>query len=245
MKLLLISPATPATFWSFAHVMSIISRKAAYPPLGLLTVATMFPREWELKLIDLNVSRLSDADIAGADFVLISAMLVHAESVRRIVDRCGHHRTPVIGGGPLFTTGRERFPEVEHVVIGKSEDVVPALVEDMKAGKVKGTYSAPKRPELSRTPIPRWDLIRLKDYATMAVQFSRGCPFNCEFCDIIEMYGRVPRIKEPDQMIRELDALLDAGWDDDIFIVDDNFIGHPRRASPCCARSSPGENAAA
>ncbi|MHC5108366.1 MAG: B12-binding domain-containing radical SAM protein [Planctomycetota bacterium] len=229
-NLLLVSPATPGTFWSFAHVMSLISRKAAYPPLGLLTVAAMFPREWKLKVVDLNVSRLSDADIATADYVLISAMIVHAESVREIVRRCRQHGKPVIGGGPLFTTGGEKFPEVEHVVAGEAEDVVPVLIEDMRSGKVKPSYAAPERPVLSSTPLPRWDLIRLRDYATMAVQFSRGCPFNCEFCDIIEMYGRVPRIKDPGQMIRELDALLDAGWNNDIFIVDDNFIGHPRMA---------------
>ncbi len=230
MRLLLLSPATPGTFWSFAHVMSLISRKAAFPPLGLLTVAAMFPREWQLKVVDLNVSPLSDADIAWADYVLISAMRVHAESVGEIVARCGQQSKTMIGGGPLFSTGRELFPQVQHVVIGEAEDVMPALIADMQAGQLHPTYQSPHKPELAGTPIPRWDLIRLRDYATMAVQFSRGCPFNCEFCDIIQMYGRTPRIKQPSQLIAELDALLDAGWSDDIFIVDDNFIGHPRMA---------------
>lgn len=226
MNILMVSPRTPDTFWSFNHVMPFISRRTAFPPLGLLTVAGMLPRDWGLRLVDLNVRSLRDADIAWADYVFISGMIVHAESAHRVIARCIALGKPIIAGGPLFSTGRERFPELQHVVINEAEDVMPALVEDLRAGTLKPSYQSAVRPDVTRTPIPRWDLLRLKDYATMSVQFSRGCPFNCEFCDIIVMNGRVPRTKAPAQMIAEMESLLAAGWDGPIFIVDDNFIGN-------------------
>lgn len=226
MNVLLVSAATPDTFWSFKHVMPFISRRAAFPPLGLLTVAAMLPRSWDLRLIDLNVTTLTEKDLAWADYVLISAMIVQADSARDVIARSRAHGKPVIAGGPLFTTGHERFPEVEHFVLGEAEDVMPELVADMESGDLKHFYKSAQRPDVTGTPIPRWDLIRLKQYATMPLQFSRGCPFDCEFCDIIVMNGRKPRVKTPEQMIRELDSLVDAGWNDSIFIVDDNFIGN-------------------
>lgn len=230
MNVLLVSPATPASFWSYKHVLPLISRKAAFPPLGLLTVAGMLPKEWNLKLVDMNVSRLGDADIEWADYVFLSAMIIQADSSRAVVARCTAKGKAVVAGGPLFTTGHDRFPEIRHFVLGEAEDVMPALVQDMIVGDVKQTYRTADRPDITTTPAPRWDLVRLKDYATMSVQFSRGCPFDCEFCDIVAMYGRVPRAKTPGQMIRELDSLIDAGWKGDIFIVDDNFIGHRAKA---------------
>ncbi|MEE9296158.1 MAG: B12-binding domain-containing radical SAM protein [Phycisphaerae bacterium] len=226
MKVLLVSPATPDTFWSFKYALRFISRKSAYPPLGLLTVAAMLPAEWKFRLVDLNVSRLTDADIDWADYVLISAMIVHADSCHRIVARCRAKSKTIIAGGPLFTTGHEQFPEIQHFVLGEAEHIMPALIEDMSSGNLKAIYQDPHKPDLTSTPVPRWDLIRFKDYAAMAVQLSRGCPFDCEFCDIIVMYGRVPRVKTPAQMVKELDALVDAGWKSEIFIVDDNFIGN-------------------
>ncbi len=229
MNILLIWPATPDTFWSFSHVMPFIARKAAFPPLGLLTVAAMLPREWNLKLIDLNVTRLRDADIAWADYVLISAMIVHERSAREVVARCSSLGTTVIAGGPLFTTGSERFPEIDHFVLGEAEELMPQVVADMENGLLKPCYQSTRKPDVTRTPIPRWDLIQLKDYATMSLQFSRGCPFNCEFCDIIVMNGRLPRIKSPSQMIAEIESLVAAGWEGSIFIVDDNFIGNKVR----------------
>lgn len=229
MNILLIWPATPDTFWSFSHVMPFISRKSAFPPLGLLTIAAMLPREWHLKLIDLNVEPLRDADIRRADFVMISAMIVHADSAREVIARCEQLKKPVIAGGPLFTTGSERFPEVHYFVKGEAEELMPELVADMTLGSLKPLYQSLKRPDVTTTPVPRWDLIRLRNYATMSLQFSRGCPFNCEFCDIIVMNGRVPRVKTPPQMIAELDSLLAAGWDGPVFIVDDNFIGNKAR----------------
>ncbi len=226
MNILLVSPATPSTFWSFQHILPFLAKKAAFPPLGLLTVAAMLPRAWHLKLVDLNVARLTDVDIDWADYVLLSAMIVQEPSVREVAARCAAHRRRVIAGGPLFTTGHQRFPEIPHFVCGEAEELMPALLADMAGGQVRPLYRHPEKPDVRHTPIPRWDLINVHDYATMSVQFSRGCPFNCEFCDIVAMYGRVPRAKTPAQMLAELDALLAAGWGSSIFIVDDNFIGH-------------------
>jgi len=230
MNILLVSPATPVSFWSYKHILPLISKKAAFPPLGLLTVAGMLPKAWNLKLVDMNVSRLADGDIEWADYVFISAMIIQTESSRAVVARCMAKGKAVVAGGPLFTTGHERFPEIPHFVLGEAEAVMPALVEDMISHSVKETYRASEKPDIKTTPVPRWDLIRFKDYATMSVQFSRGCPFDCEFCDIVATYGRVPRVKTAAQMIKELDSLVDAGWKGDIFLVDDNFIGHKAMA---------------
>lgn len=230
MNLLLVSPAVPDTFWSFRHVLPFVFKKAAFPPLGLLTIGAMLPREWSLRLVDLNVSRLRERDLAWADYVLISAMIVQEPSVREVVDRCRALGKPIIAGGPLFTTAPERFADIPHLVLGEAENVIAALVADMQAGRVQGVYQDAAKPSLESTPVPRWDLIRLADYATMPVQFSRGCPFDCEFCDIVAMYGRTPRLKTPAQFLRELDALWAAGWRSSVFVVDDNFIGHKVKA---------------
>ncbi len=229
MKLLLISPQTPDTFWSFKHVLRFVSKKAAFPPLGLLTVAAMLPRDWPLRVVDLNVARLHDDDLRWADCVMLSAMIVHQESVREIVARCAAFGKRVIAGGPLFTTGHEAYPEIPHFVLGEAEEVMPQLVEDLRNDRLQPLYKAAGWPNLEQTPEPRWDLVDLRHYVTMAVQFSRGCPFDCEFCDIIVMNGRVPRTKTPTQIVTELETLRRRGWKDMVFIVDDNFIGDKRR----------------
>lgn len=229
MKILLISPQTPDTFWSFKHAVHFVSRKASMAPLGLLTVAAMLPPGWELKLVDLNVQRLKDEDLRWADYVLLGAMIVQKDSVREIVARCAALKKTVIAGGPLFTTGHETFPEIRHFVLGEAEELMPQVVADMQNGRLQSVYRATNRPDITHTPAPRWDLINFRHYVTMSVQFSRGCPFDCEFCDIIVMNGRVPRTKTPAQLIAELDALCRRGWKDMVFIVDDNFIGNKRR----------------
>lgn len=226
MKLLLVSPRAPDTFWSFSHVMRIVAKKAAFPPLGLLTVAALLPREWELRLVDLNVRDLADADLLWADTVLLSAMIVHQESVREIARRCVDLGRPILAGGPLFTTGHERFPEIPHFVLGEAEDVMPRVIADLRAGTLQPVYRAPVFPCLAGTPVPRWDLIRPRDYVTLAAQFSRGCPYDCEFCDIIVMNGRIPRTKSPAQFVAEIETLRRLGWRDSVFVVDDNFIGN-------------------
>ncbi|MCU0770355.1 MAG: DUF4070 domain-containing protein [Verrucomicrobia bacterium] len=229
MNILLVSPETPETFWSFKHALRFVSKKASMPPLGLLTVAAMLPGDWNLKLVDLNVGRLHDRDLLWADYVLIGAMLVQQASVHEVVRRCAQLNRPIIAGGPLFTTGHESFPDIQHFVLGEAEELMPQLVGDMRSGTVQRLYQATRRPDVALTPLPRWDLIRLRDYVTLSVQFSRGCPFDCEFCDIIVMNGRVPRTKSPAQLVGELEALRQRGWKDMVFIVDDNFIGNKRR----------------
>jgi radical SAM superfamily enzyme YgiQ (UPF0313 family) len=229
MKVLLVSPRTPDTFWSFRHALDFISKKAGNPPLGLLTVAAMLPDSWNLKLVDLDVSGLRDDQILWADYVMVGGMIVHRESVKRIVARCRELGRTVIAGGPIFTTGHESFPEIEHFVLGEAEEIMDRLVADMRAGSVAHIYEAKGFPDLDRTPTPRWDLIDFKDYAGMSVQFSRGCPFQCEFCDIIVMNGRVPRTKTPARVIEELDSLRRRGWKGSLFLVDDNFIGNKRK----------------
>ena len=230
MKILLISPETPTTFWSFKYALKFISKKAAFPPLGLLTVAAMMPSEWDYRLVDLNVRRLDDGDLRWADFVMIGAMLVHADSVREIVSKCVAFSKPLIGGGPLFTTGYESFPEIEHFVLGEAEDVMPELVKNMREGRLRKIYQATHFPDVTKSPVPRWDLIDMRFYANMGLQFSRGCPFDCEFCDIVVMNGRVARTKTPEQFVSELDSLRKAGWDETVFVVDDNFIGNKQHA---------------
>jgi radical SAM superfamily enzyme YgiQ (UPF0313 family) len=229
MRILLVYPSSPDTFWSFKHVLRFVAKRAAFPPLGLLTVAALLPSDWELKLIDTNIEPLEDRDIAWADWVMLSGMIVHKDAARSIALRCAALGRPVIAGGPLFTTGHSAFPEIPHFVLGEVENVIDELVADMRAGRVKKTYRAAELPDMTRAPVPRWDLVELRHYATMPVQFSRGCPFDCEFCDIVAMYGRVPRTKRPAQLIAELEALRRAGWRDMVFIVDDNFIGNKKR----------------
>jgi len=229
MNVLLVSPQTPDTFWSFKHVLRFVSKKSTFPPLGLLTVAAMLPPAWQLKLVDLNVTWLRDEDLYRADVVMISAMLVHEASVREVVARCATLGKRVVAGGPLFTTGHEAFPEIQHFVLGEAEELMPQLVADLESGRLQKIYQASTRPSMTLTPVPRWDLVNFKHYVTMAVQFSRGCPFDCEFCDIIVMNGRVPRTKSPAQVIAELEVLRARGWKDMVFLVDDNFIGNKAR----------------
>jgi radical SAM superfamily enzyme YgiQ (UPF0313 family) len=229
MNVLLVSPRTPDTFWSFRHALPFISKKAGHPPLGLLTIGAFLPRAWNLRLVDLNVSSLADSEIRWADYVMIGGMLIHSRSVREAAARCRAIGRPVIGGGPLFTTGREDFPEIPHLVLGEAEELMPELIRDMEAGSVRPFYEATRRPDLGLVPIPRWDLIDFKDYACMSVQFCRGCPFDCEFCDVIIMNGRKPRTKAPEQFIGELEALRVAGWKGSVFVVDDNFLGHRKK----------------
>jgi radical SAM superfamily enzyme YgiQ (UPF0313 family) len=229
MKVLLVYPRNPETFWSFKHVLRFVARKSAFPPLGLLTVAAMLPADWELRLVDLNVRPLLEADLDWADCVFLSGMIVHKASAHEVARRCAERGKTVVAGGPLFTTGHAGFPEIRHFVLGEAEDVMDDLVADLQSGALKPFYRSARWPDVRRTPVPRWDLVNLRDYVTMPVQFSRGCPFDCEFCDIVVMNGRVPRTKDPAQVIAELEALRTRGWRDMVFIVDDNFIGNRKR----------------
>jgi radical SAM superfamily enzyme YgiQ (UPF0313 family) len=229
-NILLVSPQTPMTFWSLKHAVRFVARKAAFPPLGLLTVAAMLPRSWNMRLVDMDVHGLRDADLRWADYVLIGAMIVHKQSIdEEIIPRCKRLGIPIIAGGPLFTTGYEEYAGAVHAVCGECEEIIDDVIRDMETGELKDRYESTHGfPDVTKTPVPRWDLIELRYYATMPVQFSRGCPFDCEFCDIIIMNGRKPRTKTPEQMVGELNALQDAGWVGTVFFVDDNFIGNKK-----------------
>ena len=230
MNILMIYPKYPITFWSFNYALKIVSKKAAYPPLGLLTVAALLPRDWNIRLIDLNVESLSDSAIGWADYVMISAMMVQERSVQDILDRCARLKTPVIAGGPLFNSLPEKYKnQVDHLILNEAELTLPPFLADLKAGNPKKIYRTSRFPDLKLTPIPRWDLLEIRHYATLMIQCSRGCPFDCEFCDITALYGRVPRVKEVSQVISELEAVYNLGWRGNLFIVDDNFIGNKKK----------------
>ena len=229
MKILLVYPQYPDTFWSFKHALKIVAKKAAFPPLGLLTVAAMLPREWEKKLVDMNVTALNDEDLKWANYVFISAMVVQRESVKEVVARCQKFNTKVVAGGPLFTISYEEFDGVDHFVLNEAEITLQPFLADLVKGCARHVYTSEERPDMSQMPIPMWSLINMKKYSSMNVQYSRGCPFNCEFCDIIILNGHRPRTKDKHQILGDLDALYRHGWRGGVFIVDDNFIGNKRK----------------
>ena len=229
MKILLIYPRYPDTFWSFRHALKFLSKKATFPPLGLLTVAAMLPAEWEQRVVDLNVNTLNDKDITWADFVFISSMVVQKDSAKEVIAKCNKLKTKVVAGGPLFTTGHEEFEGIDHFVLGEAEVTLPLFLADLDRGCPQHIYSSNERPDISKTPIPAWSLLNMKNYSAMSLQYSRGCPFDCDFCDIIVLNGHKPRTKGSQQMVDELEALYLHGWRGSLFIVDDNFIGNKRK----------------
>ncbi len=229
MKVLLVYPEFPETYWSFSHALSLEGKRSAFPPLGLLTVSSLLPHAWERRLVDLNIEPLKQADIDWADIVFASAMIVQKESLNRVIQICRNRGRRVVVGGPFVTTGAEHVIGADHIFLGEAESTLPQFVIDLERGEAKPVYQAPERPALSTAPVPDFKLVDMRRYSAMSVQFSRGCPFQCEFCDIIEIYGRVPRTKSNEQMLAELDALKGLGWRGMVFIVDDNFIGNKRR----------------
>ncbi|MFP4212804.1 MAG: B12-binding domain-containing radical SAM protein [Desulfohalobiaceae bacterium] len=228
MRILFVYPSYPDTFWSFKYALKFISKKAAFPPLGLLTVASMLPGQWEKKLVDMNADTLMDKDILWADMVFISAMLVQKESAQEVISRCKSLGRKVVAGGPAFGAQPESFPDVDHFVLDEAEVTLPLFLQDLEAGQPQAIYTSKQRPDITRTLLPMWSLIDMRKYATMPVQYSRGCPFDCEFCDIVILNGRKPRTKDPQQMVQEMQALYDQGWKGSVFIVDDNFIGNKK-----------------
>jgi radical SAM superfamily enzyme YgiQ (UPF0313 family) len=197
--------------------------------LGLMTIAPLLPKHWQKRLVDTNVRKVTDADIAWADIVLLSGMLVQKKPMIEILERCRRRGVKTVVGGPITSSVEEMNRYADHVVIGEAEELIGPLTADIEAGNAKPVYRAAALPSLEKTPLPEVGLINPKYYSGMAIQYSRGCPFNCEFCDIIEIYGRVPRTKRPDQVLAELDLLYDAKWRGSVFIVDDNFIGNKRK----------------
>lgn len=229
MKILLIYPEFPATFWSFAYALPFIRKKAALPPLGLITVAAMLPSTWETRLIDMNVSRLAEVDLAWADYVFIGAMAAQQESTEQLINRCRLAGKKIVGGGPLFTSNPESFAEVDHLVLGEAEVTLPPFLADLEQNTPQHIYSSSEFANLEKTPIPRWDLLNMAAYATMSLQWSRGCPFACDFCNVTILFGHLSRVKTAEQMIAELKSLLAAGWRHTVFFADDNSIGNKQR----------------
>ena len=229
MKILLVSPRVPDTFWSFKHALRFISKKAGEPPLGLLTVAAMLPAEWQKTLVDLNVRELTDSEIAHADYVFLSAMSIQEASARTIIERCNKLGTKVVAGGPLFTSRYDEFEGVDHFVLNEAEITLPLFLEDLANSRAQHLYTTTQWADITMTPAPLWELIDLRHYATMNMQYSRGCPYDCEFCDITVLCGRVPRTKTIEQIIVEMDQLRLLGWRGHVFFVDDNFIGNKRK----------------
>lgn len=226
MNILMVYPMYPDTFWSFKHALKFVSKKASFPPLGLLTVASMLPKDWNKKLIDMNANQLTDDEILWADLVFISAMSIQSASANEVIERCINLKAKIVAGGPLFTSSSELYENVDYLILNEAEITLPHFLEDLKNGNPKHKYTSDDWADITTTPLPQWDLVSMNNYTSMNLQYSRGCPFDCEFCDITVLYGRKPRTKTKDQVIAELDALYFTGWRGPVFFVDDNFIGN-------------------
>jgi radical SAM superfamily enzyme YgiQ (UPF0313 family) len=228
-NVILIYPDSPDTFWGFRHALKFIRKRAYSPPLGLLTVAAMLPPEWSKRLVDASVTKLRKKDLDWADCAFISGMTIQRESARRIITRCKEAGLRVIAGGPLFTMEHEQFEEVDHFVLNEAELTLPVFLRDLELGRAKRVYTASGFADIGKTPVPMWELADLNRYGTMSIQFSRGCPYNCEFCNVTSLFGRQPRTKTVRQILAELDSLYDLGWRGNVFFVDDNLIGNKKR----------------
>jgi radical SAM superfamily enzyme YgiQ (UPF0313 family) len=222
----MVYPMYPDTFWSFKHALKFVSKKASFPPLGLLTVASMLPKDWNKKLIDMNANQLTDDEILWADLVFISAMSIQSASANEMIERCINLNAKIVAGGPLFTSSSELYENVDYLILNEAEITLPHFLEDLNEGNPKHKYTSDDWADITTTPLPQWDLVSMNNYTSMNLQYSRGCPFDCEFCDITVLYGRKPRTKTKDQVIAELDALYFTGWRGPVFFVDDNFIGN-------------------
>jgi radical SAM superfamily enzyme YgiQ (UPF0313 family) len=229
LNILMVYPQFPDTFWSFKHALKFVSKKSSFPPLGLLTVASMMPANWEKKLIDINVEALTDNDLKWADYVFLSAMAVQRESAESVIKRCHQMGVTIVAGGPLFTAEHEDFADIEHLVLDEAEITLPRFISDLQNGCATHIYRSQERPDISLAPVPEWKLINIKKYSGINIQYSRGCPFDCEFCDIVVLNGHTPRTKSREQFINELEAIYRIGWRSGVFIVDDNFIGNKRK----------------
>lgn len=228
MKILLIYPEFPDTFWSFKHALKFIHKKASSPPLGLLTIAALLPSTWEKRLVDMNVKTLQEDDIDWTDMIFISAMAVQRQSVHQVLEKIRRPGKIIVAGGPLFTMEPDAFPAIDHLILNEGEITLPLFLSDLACRKLERIYTTKDFADISKTPIPLWDLIDLNQYDSMSIQYSRGCPFGCDFCNVTSLLGHQMRLKTSEQLIAELDSLYKLGWKRNIFIVDDNFIGNKK-----------------
>jgi len=224
MKILLVNPASTDTFWGLKNSLKFISKKAILPPLGLLTVAAILPANWDKRLVDMATAKLHDRDIFWADYVFISAMAIQAESARGVIERCKKLAKPIVAGGPLFTAAPEDYDDVDHLVLNEAEITLPVFLEELKNGSAKHIYKSDKWTDMQDSPNPLWHLAKKNHYAVMPIQYSRGCPFNCDFCNVTVLFGRNIRTKTAGQILAELESLYSLGWRGPVFFVDDNFI---------------------
>jgi len=228
MNILLVYPKYPDTYWSFKHALKFISKKAAVPPLGLITVSAMLPDKWQKKLVDLNIEKLEDKDLKWADFIFLSAMYVQKDSVNEILDKCQNYPAKIVAGGPLFTQDYEDYPLINHFILNEAEITMPDFLNDFQTGHLKRIYRTNHFADLSLSPVPDYHLLKMNDYAFMNMQVSRGCPYNCDFCEITALLGHKVRMKSSEQVQHELDALYKLKWRGPVAVVDDNFIGNKK-----------------
>ncbi|MBW6491272.1 MAG: DUF4070 domain-containing protein [Lentimicrobium sp.] len=230
MKVLLVYPQYPDSFWSFKHALRFISKKAAVPPLGLITVSAMLPATWQKKLVDMNVSKLKTSDIEWADLVFISAMYIQKESVDYVIRECKKSGARMVAGGPLFTQEYQNYPQIDYFVLNEAEITLPLFLKDIENGKTpENVYKTDEFADITQSPVPDFHLLSMKDYVFMDVQVSRGCPYSCEFCEITTLLGHKVRMKSTRQVLNELEALYKLNWRGSVSIVDDNFIGNKQQ----------------
>jgi len=227
-KILLVYPEMPDTFYAMRHFMKIVNKKAAYPPLGLLTVAALLPEDWEKKLVDLNVRALSDEDVLWADYVFLSAMNVQEESAREVIRQCKELGAKIVAGGTLFTHEYSRFDDIDHFVLNEAEITLPLFLSDLEKQQPKHLYKTPEFADVEQSPLPAFELVDKGQYLYDIVQYSRGCPYMCDFCDVTALLGRRPRTKSAEQIIAELDAINKNSNIQLVLFADDNLIGNKR-----------------
>lgn len=229
MKILLVYPEFPDTFWSFKHALRFVRKKASSPPLGLITIASLLPTSWIKRLVDMNVEPLKDSDLHWADMVFVSAMVVQRDSTLEAIHRAKLAGKIVVAGGPLFLGEWKSFTEVDHFVLNEGEITLPEFLRDLDLGSPKHVYQTNEYADVLTSPVPMWDLVKMKKYDSLAIQYSRGCPFNCDFCNITAILGHRPRTKTARQLVAELEKMASLGWNRNIFFVDDNFIGNRKQ----------------
>ena len=229
-NVLLVYPEFDTSFWSFKYALQYLGKKSSMPSLGLMTLAGMFPHGYNLRIVDMNMQPLTDKDLQWADLVCTSTMIVQRRSLADVIARCNRAGKAIVAGGPHPTSYWQEIEDVDHFLLGEVEETFSSFLNDLENGIARHVYVPKERPAVTKTPLPRYDLINMRAYGSMLLQFSRGCPFDCEFCDITKLYGRVPRTKTNEQMLAEFQLLYTRGYRGSLFLVDDNFIGNRRDA---------------